>query len=59
MLQKIFPFLLWLPLVNKDSLKADLIAGLTGAVIVLPQGVAFAMIAGMPPIYGLSLIHIS
>ena len=28
-------------------------AGLTGAVIVLPQGVAFAMIAGMPPVYGL------
>lgn len=28
-------------------------AGLTGAIIVLPQGVAFAMIAGMPPIYGL------
>jgi SulP family sulfate permease len=34
-------------------LRADLIAGLTNAVIVLPQGVAFAMIAGMPPIYGL------
>ena len=34
-------------------MRADLIAGLTGAVIVLPQGVAFAMIAGMPPIYGL------
>jgi len=34
-------------------LRADLIAGLTGAVIVLPQGVAFAMIAGLPPIYGL------
>ncbi len=34
-------------------MKADFIAGLTGAVIVLPQGVAFAMIAGMPPIYGL------
>ena len=28
-------------------------AGLTGAIIVLPQGVAFAMIAGLPPIYGL------
>ena len=52
-LQKIFPFLIWLPLVNSKTLRADLIAGLTGAVIVLPQGVAFAMIAGMPPIYGL------
>ena len=52
-LQKVFPFLIWLPLVNSKTLKADLMAGLTGAIIVLPQGVAFAMIAGMPPIYGL------
>lgn len=49
----IFPFFLWLHLVNKNSLRADLIAGLTGAVIVLPQGVAFAIIAGLPPQYGL------
>lgn len=34
-------------------MQADFIAGITGAVIVLPQGVAFAMIAGLPPIYGL------
>ncbi len=40
-------------MVNKDTLKADSIAGLTGAIIVLPQGIAFAAIAGMPPIYGL------
>ncbi len=40
-------------LVNKNSLRADLLAGLTGAVIVLPQGVAFAIIAGLPPQYGL------
>ena len=53
MLQKIFPFLIWLPTVNKDTLKSDLFAGVTGAIIVLPQGVAFALIAGMPPIYGL------
>ena len=48
-----FPFLRWWPRVNRDSLRADLIAGLTGAVVVLPQGVAFAMIAGLPPVYGL------
>ena len=48
-----FPFLSWLRLITKESVKADLIAGLTGAVIVLPQGVAFAMIAGLPPEYGL------
>ena len=52
-LSSIFPFLLWWPRVNGKSLKADIMAGLTGAVIVLPQGVAFAMIAGLPPIYGL------
>lgn len=34
-------------------MRADLLAGLTGAIIVLPQGVAFATIAGMPPEYGL------
>ena len=40
-------------MVTKDTLKVDLMAGLTGAVIVLPQGIAFAMIAGMPVEYGL------
>ena len=50
---RILPFLTWWRMVNKDTLKADLMAGLTGAVIVLPQGVAFAMIAGLPPEYGL------
>ena len=50
---RFFPFLRWWPLLNRQILKADLMAGLTGAVIVLPQGVAFAMIAGLPPVYGL------
>lgn len=49
----LFPFLAWFKLVNKTTLKADLIAGITGAVIVLPQGIAFATIAGLPPEYGL------
>ena len=49
----LFPFLRWFPLVTVQSLKADFFAGLTGAVIVLPQGVAFATIAGLPPEYGL------
>jgi len=51
--ESIFPFLTWMHLINKQSLRADLLAGLTGAVIVLPQGVAFAIIAGLPPQYGL------
>ncbi len=49
----LFPFLTWFRLVNKETIKADMIAGITGAVIVLPQGVAFATIAGLPPQYGL------
>ena len=47
------PFLVWWPEVNRQSLRADALAALTGAVVVLPQGVAFAAIAGMPPQYGL------
>ena len=51
--RRIFPFLQWWPKVNQVTLRADALAGLTGAVVVLPQGVAFATIAGMPPEYGL------
>ncbi len=58
MLQRIFPFLNWLPLAKK-SWKDDLIAGLTGTIIVIPQAVAFAMIAGLPPIYGFYTAMIS
>jgi SulP family sulfate permease len=47
------PFLAWRDRVSRQSLRADLLAGLTGAVVVLPQGVAFATIAGMPAQYGL------
>jgi SulP family sulfate permease len=50
---RLFPFLYWTHRVNRGTLRADLIAGLTGAIVVLPQGVAFATIAGMPPQYGL------
>ncbi|MEE9447248.1 MAG: SulP family inorganic anion transporter [Arenicellales bacterium] len=53
LLTRFLPFLSWMKLVNAQTLKADLIAGFTGAVIVLPQGVAFATIAGLPPEYGL------
>lgn len=43
----------WWAHVSPATLRADLLAGLTGAVVVLPQGVAFATIAGLPPQYGL------
>lgn len=50
---RIFPFLAWCSNVSHSTLKADALAGLTGAIVALPQGVAFATIAGMPPVYGI------
>ena len=53
-MRRYFPFLAWWPLLrNRSVLRADVLAGLTGAIVVLPQGVAFATLAGMPPAYGL------
>ena len=52
-LTRFAPFLRWWPKLTGETLKADLIAGIIGAVIVLPQGVAFATLAGLPPQYGL------
>ena len=43
----------WVKHVNKLTLRADLIAGILGALLVLPQGFAFATLAGLPPEYGL------
>ncbi len=40
-------------MVDRGSLRADLIAGLTGTIILVPQAVAYASIAGLPPEYGL------
>ncbi len=40
-------------MVDRSTLRADLIAGFVGAIVVLPQGVAFATLAGLPPEYGL------
>ncbi len=47
------PFLAWWPNVTRATLRDDAAAALTGAMIVLPQAVAFATIAGLPPQYGL------
>ena len=52
-LTRFLPFMRWGRGMTRSSIRADAIAGLTGAAIVLPQGVAFAAIAGMPPEYGL------
>ena len=50
---RFFPFLIWGRQLDQHTLRSDFIAGLTGAVIVLPQGVAYALIAGLPPEFGL------
>ncbi len=52
-LYRLLPFLRWWPNVTQQTFKADSIAAFTGALIVLPQAVAFATIAGLPPEYGL------
>ena len=43
----------WTRTVTPTTLRADALAGLLGAVLVLPQGIAFATLAGLPPEYGL------
>ena len=51
--QRLLPLLTWWPRVGGTTLRADALAGLVGAIVVLPQGVAFATLAGLPPEYGL------
>lgn len=51
--QQFTPFLQWWPDVNRETLQADGWAAVIGVLVVLPQGIAFASIAGMPPEYGL------
>ena len=52
-LQRVFPFLSQLADYDRDQLRGDLSAGLTVGVMLIPQGMAYALIAGLPPIYGL------
>ncbi len=52
-IKNFLPILEWAPRYKKTQLKGDLSAGLTVGVMLIPQGMAYAMIAGLPPIYGL------
>lgn len=52
-IKTLFPILDWLPNYKKSNLQGDLSAGLTVGVMLIPQGMAYAMIAGLPPVYGL------
>lgn len=52
-IKSILPILDWLPNYNKQYLKGDINAGITVGIMLIPQGMAYAMLAGLPPIYGL------
>ncbi|PRQ00608.1 putative sulfate transporter [Enhygromyxa salina] len=47
------PILTWLPSYRRADLPADARAGLTTAIMLIPQAMAYAMLAGLPPIHGL------
>jgi len=51
-LYRLLPFLRWFPM-SKDGIKADLIAGITVALVLVPQSMAYAQLAGLPVVYGL------
>ncbi|CAN4093692.1 unnamed protein product [Withania somnifera] len=51
--QYFFPILEWGPLYTFDFFKSDLIAGITIASLAIPQGISYAKLANLPPIYGL------
>lgn len=50
---KFLPFLDWLPRQTRASVGNDALVGLSGAILALPQSIAYALIAGLPPEYGL------
>ena len=53
MIRRLFPILSWFPNYQKENLNGDVFAGLAVGVMLIPQGMAYAMIAGLPPVYGL------
>lgn len=52
-LKKTFKIVDWLPVYSPSKFRGDLAAGLTTGIMFIPQGMAYAVIAGVPPIYGL------
>lgn len=48
-----FPIFSWIKTYSRSFLKGDVSAGLTVGIMLIPQGMAYAMIAGLPPVYGL------
>ncbi|MBA3032503.1 MAG: SulP family inorganic anion transporter [Gammaproteobacteria bacterium] len=52
LLLRFFPFLAWFP-INSIILRGDLIAGVTGALVLVPKAMAYAQLAGLPVYFGL------
>ena len=52
-LKRLLPFMAWLPRANGHTLRLDLVAGITVALVAIPQSLAYAQLAGLPPYYGL------
>ncbi|MEQ9439578.1 MAG: solute carrier family 26 protein [Cyclobacteriaceae bacterium] len=52
-IEKIVPMAAWLPGYKKEYLRGDAFAGITVGIMLIPQGMAYALIAGLPPVYGL------
>lgn len=52
-IDRFFPFLIWLKGYRPPEFRADLVAGLTVGVVLIPQAMAYAMLAGMPAVFGL------
>ena len=52
-LKAYFPILNWISDYKSEYFKGDFFAGVTVAVLLIPQGMAYALIAGLPPVYGL------
>lgn len=53
LIKRVFPILEWLPNYSMGQLNGDVFAGLTVGIMLIPQGMAYALIAGLPPVYGL------
>ncbi|PID77467.1 MAG: sodium-independent anion transporter [Deltaproteobacteria bacterium] len=53
MISKVFPFLVWFKDYNKDKFKIDFLAGITVALVLIPQSMAYAQLAGLPAYFGL------
>ncbi len=51
--ERLFPFLAWWRLLDRETVRIDIVAGITAGVLILPQAVALASIAGLPPEYGI------